>query len=272
MALHHISRGSSTANSMSVISQLLLTPFWPNFKGRFIEPFSSITVTFVLVSLTLFPMGVVVGMGPLWRNFFPCFFPPTPPPSQVLVSFALNTFIKMSLCPFYIFLFLIWFSFGDRSHISSIDVRIILNWYNQELIGFNSIFLLMNTAICDFFYFSYFEKFIAKLCLKWIKYGLWWKIGDLKICFGVVNRAREWFFVAGGSFWWQRMVGWLNINLTFGWPQSRAILFWNKIFFGPKFNLTKEFWPKNFFQKTISDPTNKTLDQIPHISAWYDLT
>ena len=52
----------------------------------------------VLLKLTLFPTGVVVRMGPWSRiNLFVCFFPPIPPPSQVLVSFALTTSFKTSL-------------------------------------------------------------------------------------------------------------------------------------------------------------------------------
>ena len=35
---HLATRKSTTTNSMSSISQLLLTGFWPNFKNRFLEP------------------------------------------------------------------------------------------------------------------------------------------------------------------------------------------------------------------------------------------
>ena len=42
---HHYPPPTTTTNSMSSISQLFLTQFWPNFKSRFVESTTIITTT-----------------------------------------------------------------------------------------------------------------------------------------------------------------------------------------------------------------------------------
>ena len=54
------------------------------------------------------PHGASVWNGPPYQeNYLFAFFPPNPPPSQVLVSFALTTFTKTTLlCLLYFSIFL----------------------------------------------------------------------------------------------------------------------------------------------------------------------
>ena len=142
--------------------------------------------TGVLAKLTLFPTGIEVGMGRLIKKLFVCLFllPSSVPVgklswtemSEIIYlyvffprSLSLPRYRWALVLPFLsklhillLFFAFFWYNSGDRFHISLIDVRMNYKGYEWGQIRYNNIFLFLNTAICDSFYFSYLWK------MKWL--------------------------------------------------------------------------------------------------------
>ena len=159
------------------------------------------------------------------------FFSPDPTPFPGTGELCSNHFFQnITFVSFIFFCFFLGFKLGDRSHISWIDVIINYKWYEQGKIWYNNFFLFLNTAICDFFLFFLLRKQDGSfpVCkFSWDRsypyigllppthppqdsIRLFWeessKVDDDKlISLWVVNRDREWFFVACGSFWSQKL-------------------------------------------------------------------
>ena len=87
----------------------------------------------VLVELTLFPMGLVFGMGPLIKKIVCLYvFPPDPTPFPGIGELCSNYFFQnITFVSFIFFCFFLGFKLGDRSHISWIDIIINYKWYKQ---------------------------------------------------------------------------------------------------------------------------------------------